>query len=121
MRPIAHTVDQAMPDRIEMDVVDVSLKIPIVTDCVLPEATLPQRRFSVPVSRDRCSRFHDAGRETPFDETPTVRVIGVAIREGHHNVQVVRQDHDRIDRERMRVARPSHGRTQGIDVIGQRV
>ena len=42
MRPIAHTVDQAMPDRIEMDVVDVSLKISIVTNCVLPEPTLPE-------------------------------------------------------------------------------
>jgi len=120
MRPIAYTVDQAMPDWIEMDVVDVSLKIPIVTNCVFPEPTLPERRFSVPVTRDHCSRFHDAGGETPFDETPAVRVIGVAIREGHHNVHVVRQDHDRIDGERMRVARCSHGGMQGIDVIGQR-
>jgi hypothetical protein len=37
-------------DRIEVNVIDVALEIPVVADGVLPEATLPKRVFSIRVA-----------------------------------------------------------------------
>ncbi len=46
IRPVAHAGNQPMLDGIEMDMVDMSLEIPLVANCMLPEATLPQRNLS---------------------------------------------------------------------------
>src|SRR5438105_4229804 len=68
MRPIAHADHQAMPHRIEMDVVDMSLEISVIPNRVLPETTLPQRRLSIRVAHDRCARLDDCIGKSPFDE-----------------------------------------------------
>ena len=41
MRPIRYAVDVAMFHRVEVDVVDVSLEIFIIANCVLPVSALP--------------------------------------------------------------------------------
>jgi hypothetical protein len=46
VRPIRRPRDQAMFDRIEVDVVDVVVQIRLVTDLVLPEPALPDAAFT---------------------------------------------------------------------------
>jgi hypothetical protein len=104
-----------------MNIVDVPLEISVISNGVLPKTTLPQRDLSISAAYDHRPRFHDGVRKSAFDEAQSIRVIRVAIRQRHDNVQVVRQDHNRIDRERMRAARVSHSRAQGNDVIDQRL
>jgi hypothetical protein len=103
-----------------MNIVDMSLVVPVVPYGMLPKATLPEGRLSVLVTCDRRPRFHDGFRKSAFDEQPSVRVVRVPFRQRHDNVQVVRQRHDRIDGERTRAARLPHGGAQSVDVIDPR-
>jgi hypothetical protein len=54
-------------DGIEVDVIDVALEVCVVANCVLPEPTLPERRFSIVVARDGRAHFRDGARETTLD------------------------------------------------------
>ena len=47
MRPITHSLHQSMLDRIEMHIIDVSRKVAIVTDGVLPKPPLPKREIAI--------------------------------------------------------------------------
>jgi hypothetical protein len=58
-------------DRIEVNVIDVALEIPVVADGVLPEATLPKRVFSIRVARDGNARSRGGGRESTLDQGST--------------------------------------------------
>ena len=42
MRPVTDARDQAVLDRVEMDVVDVPLEVPFIANGVFPEAALPE-------------------------------------------------------------------------------
>jgi hypothetical protein len=55
-----------MLDGIEVDVIEVALKISVVPDGMLPIATLPKRVFSVPVARNINAGFRDGGCKSPF-------------------------------------------------------
>ena len=43
MRPIAYTLYVSVLDRIEVDVIDMTLEIVFVADLVFPETALPKR------------------------------------------------------------------------------
>jgi hypothetical protein len=45
MRPIAHALNEAVLDRLEMNVVNMSLKIVLIANRVLPESSLPQQQI----------------------------------------------------------------------------
>jgi hypothetical protein len=47
VRPISHSRHVAVLYGIEMDVVDVTIEICIITDCVLPIAALPNALFTL--------------------------------------------------------------------------
>jgi hypothetical protein len=106
-----------MLDRIEVDVIDVSLEIPLIADGVFPKSALPQPEFSIPMARDGSARFRDGVREPAFDQPPPIWVIRISRRQRHDDMQMVGQHHDRIDGERVRRPRYANGRTQGLDVI----
>jgi len=64
---------------IEVDVIDVTFEILLVTNGVFPESTLPQRDFAVSVPSDRSARLDDAGGKPTLDKMPTIREIGVSL------------------------------------------
>jgi hypothetical protein len=71
------------------------------------------------MTRDRSSRFDHRVSKSSLDETPSIWIVGVSFRQGHDNVQVVRQDHDRVDCEWMRTARVPCGNAQRVNVVDQ--
>gem|GEM_PF-5027449 len=46
VRPVAHTRHQSVPDRIEMDVVDMTSQVSLIAYDVLPIAALPNSFFT---------------------------------------------------------------------------
>ncbi len=49
-RPILHMLDEAVFDRVVMDVVDVPLQIGLIANLVLPEPALPKPALAFPIS-----------------------------------------------------------------------
>ena len=47
MGPITHSLDQAVFDRIEMDVVDIPREVAVISDGVLPKSPLPKREIAI--------------------------------------------------------------------------
>ena len=77
VRPLAHARDKAMLDRLDMNGIDVALEIPVITDGVFPETTLPKREFSIAVAHDRRARFHDRVRVSAFDQSPPIWIVRI--------------------------------------------
>lgn len=121
MRPIAHLHDKPVPDRVEVDVIDMPGKIGLIADlcshkrrCQMPFSR--RLRFAV---RALCSGIEIAGKAA-FDRPPAGRVIGAAIGEAPGRVEIIGKHTDR-----QCAKRPAHGNTatcgmQTFDVIGQR-
>ena len=80
MRPVSHARDEAMLDGIDVDVIDVSLKISIVADRMLPKSPLPQRELSIRVARNWHAGSRDGIRESAFDELPPGWIVRIALR-----------------------------------------
>jgi len=100
-----------------MNVIDVSCKVVIVSNGVLPEASLPKRQVAVRTTTcDRTNCNHVAA-EISLDAPPAFGVIRIARREGEYCVQVIRQDHNRVDRKRTLSTGCTKRRTQRADVI----
>ncbi len=111
MRPVTHAGDETMFDGINVDVIDVPLKIPVVADRVLPISPLPQRVFAIRVMRDWHAGFGDGSGEAAFDQLPPGWIVCISLRQGHDDVQMIRQNDDRVDGERMRPPRCAKRRT----------
>ena len=88
-----------MLDRVDMNVIDVALEIPVIADRVLPKTTLPKCKFTIGVARDGRARFHSGIRESAFDQSPPIWIIRISRRQRHEDMQVIRQHHDGIDGE----------------------
>lgn len=121
MRPVAHASDEIMFDGIDVDVIDVPLKVPVVADRVLPKSPLPQRVFAIRMARDSHAGFGDGSREAAFDQLPPGWIVRVSLRQGHDDVQMIRQNDNRIDGERMCPPRGAKRPAQGIDLVNQGV
>ena len=94
-----------MFDRIEVDVITMPFKIDLVTQGVLPIPPLPDPAFRFALPARRATLAHlNASREFCFDQPPPSSEIRVARRQCPDRVQVVGQDHYRVQTER--VARP---------------
>ena len=119
MRPVAHPANKTMLHGIKVNVIDMPLEIFFVADRVFPEPWLPERDLAVSVTRHGRSGLHDPIGEPALDLAQSIGEIGVAVRQRRDDVQVVRQHHNRIDREGMSPSGHSHGRTQRADVIEQ--
>jgi hypothetical protein len=101
VRPIANPSDITVLHRIEVKVIDVTLKVRIVSDCVLPKPSLPDPRFAplYLAPRPQLRRRQLAG-ESAFDLAPASREIGLAGRQGPNGMEMVWQDADGIRCER---------------------
>jgi hypothetical protein len=101
IRPIAHSSDKAVFHGVEVDVIDVSFEILLVTNCVFPESTLPQRGLAISVARDWSTGIDDGRGEPTLDQMPTIRKIGVSLGQCHHDVEVIGQYDHGIDGKRV--------------------
>jgi hypothetical protein len=103
-----------------MGVVEVSPKIAIVADRVLPVAPLPDAALAAP-GHDGRSRFV-AGqrfRESDLDCAPPAGEVGIAFRQGPQAVHVVGQDDPGVDAERCAGTHLSNGLVQDVDLHHQ--
>jgi hypothetical protein len=102
-----------------MDVIDMPDEITLIADCMFPVPPLPEREFTIRVARERGAGGEQVGTEMPFDASPPACEIGVSWRQGPERMKVIRQDHDRINRERARLPGRAKRSTQGAGVIDE--
>ena len=109
--PVGGATDEAVLDRVVMDVIDVVAVIGLVADQVLPISTLPDAAFAASLAYGR-SMFGDGNlpAEILLDPPPTAREIAVSGRQGGDAMQVLGQDDPCIDPE----ASPSCGVHDGM-------
>ena len=109
-----------MLDRIDVDVIVVIVEIFLVHDRVFPEPALPDAAFT---ARDAAGAetfaFRHGAREACLDQRPARRVIRIAFRQPPKAVQVVGQDDDRFNVERMARADVRECFAQRIDMLDQ--
>ena len=86
-----------MLHRIEVDVIDVTLEVSVVADCMLPKPSLPDSRFAplYLAPRSQLRRRQLAGKSA-FDLPPAGGKIGIAWRQCPNGVEMVRQDADGV-------------------------
>lgn len=102
MRPFAGGARITMLDRIEMNIIAMPLKIALVSQSVFPVASLPNTTLALALAASgNLLACLDTMREECFDQPPSGRIIGVSRRERPDRVQMVGQDHDRIESEGM--------------------
>src|SRR5215510_9510459 len=101
VRPVANASDISVFHRIEMNVIDVTLEVRIVSDCVFPKPSLPDSRFAplYLAPRPQLRRRQLAG-ESAFDLAPASRELGIARRQGPNGMEMVRHDADGVRCER---------------------
>jgi hypothetical protein len=110
-----------MFDRIEMDIVGMPREILFIAQSMLPIAPLPNAAFTLfrtacgPALADR-----RAAREHQFDEPSPRRKISVAFRQRPDRMQMIRQDDDGFDVERMAAPNITERLAQEIDVIDEK-
>jgi hypothetical protein len=95
-------------------------QIVAVCDRMLPIPTLPKAAFAF--GDLRCTPVlapGNATRERLLDMRPSDRIIRITRWKGPQAVQVLRQNHDCIDGERLRCMRNTERMTQIVDMIGQ--
>ena len=120
MRPVAHPRDKPVLHGIEVDIVDVVLEIALIANRMLPEAPLPERVLSVRMARDADARTRDRGGEAALlIRLSRPEKFEVIRWQGHHEMQMLRQHHDRIDHERVRLACLADRGAQRLHVVDQ--
>ena len=112
------TARQAVLDGVVMDVVDVVDQVVLVADRMLPETLLPDAAFTMASSRLGDGRLAAPAREPElgeqhFDACPANGEVAVALRELPDAVQMLGQQDDRGDLERVTDLDLAHGGPQG--------
>jgi hypothetical protein len=86
--PIDYTRDVAMLHWVEMNVVNMALKIGVIANRMLPISTLPNTLLSL-IYLARGSRpWSEAARKPALDQAPARREVGVTLRERPNRVNV---------------------------------
>jgi hypothetical protein len=120
MRSIHDPSHQPMLDRADVDVVDMTRKVALVANGVLPVTPLLDAAFA-PGSTALGNSFagRQAAREARFDQPPAGGGIRVALRQCPDRVETIGQDDHRLDRERMVPPRLPKRGPQFVDVLRQ--
>lgn len=113
-------LDQTVLDRVEMDVIEMAGEIPLVADCVLPIAALPDTAFAA-AGHSRRSRFDGRQRlgERDLDRAPAAGEVGVAFWQAPQAMHVVGEHDPGIDTKRS--AGSPNGVAERIDVPNQKI
>jgi len=100
------TGDVSVLNGIVMDVVAQPLKVRFISNRVFPESAMPEPAFSMLGARHASAisnlrHVSKPMRESSLDDAPTRREVCVTIRQRPYRVQVIRQEDNSVDRERM--------------------
>ena len=111
-----------MFDRIEMNIVEVSSIVLLVTNGVFPEAPLPNAPFAAHPAADAegFRRVNGFGK-SHLDRLPTAGEIHVAFGEGPEGVHMVGQHHPRIDVERHQMPNSTNGCAQQSYIVDEQI
>src|SRR5262249_38990551 len=120
MRPITDARHNPMFDRVEMDVIDMTGKIVLVADGVLPKSPLPKRKITVSVAFHSTVCGANTIAEKRLDQSPAPRIVRILRRQSKDRMQMIRKHDDRIERERAFPSRPAKCHPQRIDMIDKR-
>src|SRR5262249_43239293 len=121
IRPVSNSIYEFVFHWVEVNVICMTLEVTLIANRVLPISALPQRDLSVSMTWNWCRRLQDLVCETTFDNAPPIGIICVPVRQCHHHVQVIRQDHDCINRERLGASGLPNRAAQGLDVVSEDV
>jgi hypothetical protein len=120
--PILDLRDMAVFHRIEVNVVDVTLKVALIAQRMLPKSALPNSplAFAVPALRDLLMSWH-AASEHRLDQAPARREIRVAFGQCPYRVQMIGQ-HDRcFGCERVPSSRIVECATQQFNIVREQL
>ena len=100
-----------------MDIVDMPREVAVVVDGVLPKPPLQKCEIAIWPTLEMKARCNQFAAEMSLDPPPAPREIRVSRRQGENRVQMIRQDHDSIDRERTFAPTRPERRAHRVDVI----
>jgi hypothetical protein len=103
-----------------MNVVNMPGKIVLIADRVLPVTSLPKRKFAIRMAAYYDPRNEQSGAEISLDPPPTAGKVRITRRQGHDRMKMIREDHCRVDRERVFSPRRAECRAKHADLIYQR-
>jgi hypothetical protein len=121
MRPIGYARDVPMLHWIEMNVVDMALKIGVIANRMLPISTLPNTLLSLVDLACGSRPRIEAARKAALDQAPTRREIGVIFRQRPNCVNVIGQDANPDRFEWTPLVDSSVNLPQAINLIDQKV
>jgi hypothetical protein len=78
---------------------------------------LPQRKITVPATFESSPGSDHAGAEVSFNPSPAAGEIRVSLRQSEDCMEMVRQDHDGIDRKGALLPRCAKRRAEHVDMI----
>jgi len=110
-----------MLERVDMDVVDVRGEVPLITQHMLPVARLPDPGLAPAIGSDRHAACPQVSGEQYLELADSRRVVLIASRQAHHQMQVLRQNHHRIDMKGPAQLRLAKALAQQIDMARQQI
>ena len=112
----------AVPDRVEVDVIDVGREILVVADRMLPEPALPDAALAAPQPYLRAPLASgQATGENRLDQAPAGREVRIALRQRPNAVEVIGEDDPGVDRERVAAAGDTNGVPEQVDTPNEEV
>src|SRR5580704_7412981 len=119
--PVGDPAHIPMFHRIEMDIVGMPREILFIAQSMLPIAPLQNAAFALlRAARGPALAGRQAAREHRLDQPPPQRKISVAFRQRPDRMQMVRQDDDGFDVERMAPPNMAECLAQQVDVIDEK-
>jgi hypothetical protein len=119
---ICRVSDETVLDRVEVNVIEMNDKVPVIADRMLPIAALPDAALATE-RHHRGTRFDSGQRfgKRDLDRAPTARKVGIALLQGPQAMHVVRKDDPGIDMKRRAGSDPPNRDAQRVDVPDQQV
>ena len=121
VRPFPHCLTMAVLHGVVMDVIHMPAPILLISDPMFPKPSLPYRSF--PLALPRCRRWdgnaNTTRAEISLDAAPARRIIIVVLRQAPQRMQMIRENHDRIDLERVFFPFPPERIAQAFDICRQ--
>ena len=114
--PVPHADCMAVPDRIEVDVIEVPRKIVLVAQRMLPISPLPNPALGFGGNPFASGQ---SMRKAAFDQAPAGGEIRIAMGQGPNRVEVFRHDHGSFDREGMSCPHLAKHRPQQVNMVRQ--
>src|ERR1700716_1005749 len=106
-----------MFDRIEMDIIDMPRKVAVVADGMLPKSPLPKREIVIGPALEMKPRLDQGAAEMPLDSPPAAGKICIVCWQGKNGVQMIRENHNGVDRKWPCAASRLERRTQHANVV----